>query len=543
MPQRSNDRIRKRLNGDIQTVNLIIIILTGETLCGTQCCGLGAAFVCATCDPATHLPELAGSYFVHRKFAGITWHCSDAVWNGNGAVACCTAYRVVVGCGALHIEELGMHCFSILLYIANATADNSASKTALLPKCQHQAKLCQRLPLRKIVTLHPRCVSLSCTPQTVQLVSLQHRRKLGATLLGFWCSLVKAVCIALAVLAASGASFAQSNVTIYGIVDAYVGVAKGADGVSQTVVNSGGVDGNRWGLKGSEDLGGGLKADFVLEQGFNVDTGAVGGNAAGNSNTTQAGGTSSQAFARYSAVGFSGGFGEVKLGKYSSAYDMVENGANAVFNSALSAEANTFRSGNSIGGIPTYNWNPSNGIYYATPDMGGFSGAVSYALGENKNAATGEGAGNITAFNLKYAQGPIYASLGYQTEKATGNASENKFGQINASYDFAVAKLQLAYGTAEVPNPAVTVKSNEWQIGVTAPVSTALSLSANYATSKDDDYAGSTGVKRSGIGLGAAYSLSKRTYVYGGYRAETAKRDGFDNVDTSLFAVGVHHVF
>ena len=335
--------------------------------------------------------------------------------------------------------------------------------------------------------------------------------------------------IALAVLAASGASFAQSNVTIYGIVDAYVGVAKDATGTSNTVVNSGGVDGNRWGLKGSEDLGGGLKADFVLEQGFSVDSGAV----AGNGNPA---GNAGQAFARYSAVGFSGGFGEVKLGKYSSAYDMVENGANAVFNSGLSAEYATWKSGG-------YIWNPNNQIYYATPDMGGFSGAVSYALGENKNAATGEGAGNITAFNLKYAQGPIYASLGYQTEKATGNASENKFGQINASYDFAVAKLQLAYGTAEVPTGAVTVKSNEWQIGVTAPVSTALSLSANYATSKDDDYAGSTGVKRSGIGLGAVYSLSKRTYVYGGYRAETAKRDGFDNVDTSLFAVGVHHVF
>lgn len=322
--------------------------------------------------------------------------------------------------------------------------------------------------------------------------------------------------IALAVLAASGASFAQSSVTIYGIVDAYVGVAKGADGVSQTVLNSGGVDGNRWGLKGSEDLGGGLKADFILEQGFAVDTGAGG-----------------PGFNRYATVGFSGGFGEVKLGKYSTAYDMVENGANGVFNSALSAEANTWKSGG-------YNWNPSNGIYYATPNLSGFSGAVSYALGENKTTAVG--AGNITAFNVQYAQGPLAASLGYQSEKADGNATANKFGQINASYDFTVAKLQLAYGTADVTT-AVKTKTNEYQVGVTAPLSTTLSIAGNYAISKDDNNAVATGVKRSGFGLGLAYTLSKRTFVYGGLRAETAKQDGSDSVDTHVFAVGVHHTF
>ncbi|MDR3368275.1 porin [Rhodoferax sp.] len=341
--------------------------------------------------------------------------------------------------------------------------------------------------------------------------------------------------IALAVLAASGASFAQSTVSVYGILDAWMGVNKAANGVSTTMVGSGGVDGDRWGLKGSEDLGGGLKADFVLEQGFSIDTGAADTIGATDFGVNgKAGSAVSSAFARYSAVGFSGGFGEVKLGKYSTAYDMVENGANGVFNSALSAEKATWKSG------ATYNWNPANGIYYATPEMGGFSAAVSYALGENKTSNVG--AGNITAFNVKYAQGPIMASLGYQEEKADGNATANKFGQINGSYDFGMAKLQLAYGTADV-TAAVQTKTSEYEIGVTAPVSTALAVSANYAYSKDDDNAVATGVKRSGIGLGAAYSLSKRTFVYGGYRAETAKQDGAENVDTHLFAVGVHHVF
>jgi predicted porin len=322
--------------------------------------------------------------------------------------------------------------------------------------------------------------------------------------------------IALAVLAASGASFAQSTVTLYGIVDAYVGVTKGTDGLSKTVLGDGGVDGGRWGLKGSEDLGGGLKVDFNLEEGYSVDTG-VGG----------------PGFDRIAAVGFSGGFGTVKLGKYDSAYDMVNNAANGVFNSALSAEKNTWRSGG-------YTWNPNNGIYYATPDLGGFAAAVSYALGENKSAA--HDAGNVSSFNLSYAQGPLSVSGGYQTEKLYGNSTANKIGQINASYDFTVAKLQLAFGSADVTT-TVQTKTTEYQIGVTAPLSAALSVAANFATSKDDDNTAATGVKRNGVGLGLAYTLSKRTFVYGGYRAETAKQTNAANVDTSLFAVGVHHVF
>lgn len=331
--------------------------------------------------------------------------------------------------------------------------------------------------------------------------------------------------IALAVLAASGASFAQSTVTVYGLLDVWGGVNKAADGVSTTMIGSGGVDGNRWGLKGSEDLGGGLKADFNLEQGLAIDTGAVAGDGTGAN--------AGKAFSRYSYVGFSGGFGAVKLGRFSTAYDMVENGANGVFNSALSAEANTWKSGG-------YNWNPANGIYYATPDMGGFGAAVSYALGENKTASVG--AGSITSFNLSYGQGPLSISGGYQEEKANGNSTANKFGQINGSYDFTVAKLQLAYGSADVTT-TVQTKTSEYQIGVTAPLSPALAVAANYAYSKDDDNTAATGVKRSGIGLGLAYTLSKRTFVYGGYRAETAKQDNAANVDTSLFAVGVHHVF
>lgn len=107
--------------------------------------------------------------------------------------------------------------------------------------------------------------------------------------------------VALAVLAASGAAMAQSNVTLYGIADVWFGSSKfevtGEDSARQTKVDSGGVDTSRWGMKGSEDLGGGLKANFQLESAVNMDDGT------------------STGFDRQAWVGLSGGFGAVQLGK------------------------------------------------------------------------------------------------------------------------------------------------------------------------------------------------------------------------------------
>jgi predicted porin len=332
--------------------------------------------------------------------------------------------------------------------------------------------------------------------------------------------------VALAVLAASGASFAQSSVTAYGLLDLWVGSSKAADTstalktdtLTTTAMGSGGVDTSRWGLKGSEDLGGGLKANFKLEQGFAIDDGSA---------------TAGQAFTRYSYVGFSGGFGEVKLGKTATAYDEATSGANAVFNSALSGEAKTWRTNND------YNWNPANTILYFTPDMGGFSAAVSYSLGENKTAA--HDAGNITAFNVVYAGGPIYAALAYQSEKADSTANSVKYTQVNGSYDLGVAKLKAEYGN--VTNDVAPLKTTEYQFGVDFPVSAALTLSANYAQSKDDAVGTSAEVKRTGFGVAGAYSLSKRTYVYGGFRSETNDNGGAGDLKTGLVAVGVHHLF
>ena len=181
--------------------------------------------------------------------------------------------------------------------------------------------------------------------------------------------------IALAVMAASGAALAQSSVQVYGIVDAWVGSERDRwfdhdknqsklNEPRQTKLGSGGISGSRFGFKGTEDLGGGLKANFLLEQGFDVDTGKGGVDADGKP----------LQFSRQAYVGFSGGFGEVKLGKIWTAYDDISGATNSAFDSKFSATAKVFASGG-------YNANPNNGLYYATPSFGGFSGALSYALG------------------------------------------------------------------------------------------------------------------------------------------------------------------
>ena len=324
--------------------------------------------------------------------------------------------------------------------------------------------------------------------------------------------------IALAVLAASGAAMAQSSVTVYGIADIWFGSSKaGLNGVRQTVLESGGVSGSRFGFKGTEDLGGGLKANFLLEQGFSLDTGAAS--------------ASTKAFNRQAYVGLSGGFGEVKLGNVYTAYDDISGATNSAFDSVLAAANNVFVSNG-------YTSNPNNNIYYATPSFGGFSGAVSYGLGENKTATLS--ASNTTAFHAKYENGPIYAGVAYQRQKPQGSGASDKFTRINGSYDFGVAKLLASYGNVKEDTGE---KTNEYHIGVDVPLGGALTLSGGYATSKTK-LAGATQSKRSGYGIALAYGLSKRTTVYTGAHSDTEKDGAGVKTDKNTsYAVGIKHTF
>ena len=325
---------------------------------------------------------------------------------------------------------------------------------------------------------------------------------------------MKKTLIALAVLGSvAGAAQAQSSVTLYGIVDLWVGRTSATDSLnvknSTTQMASGGLNSSRWGVKGSEDLGGGLKAVFKLEQGFKADTGVS---------------TAGTAFARQAYVGLEGGFGSLTFGNTWTAMDDVVGASNSGFDSALSSSVNVLQVNS------RYASNPGNTVKYTSPNFGGFSAGFSHSLDEVKNAAKT----TVNDFSLSYGAGPIAANFAYQVQGDVLGTNDLKLTALNGSYDFGVAKLLASYGQAKLS----TAKTTEYQIGADVPLSSALTLSAGYAQSKENAAGGSE--KRTGYSLAAGYSLSKRTTAYAGLRQAKVKNS---TEKDSNVAVGIRHTF
>lgn len=315
--------------------------------------------------------------------------------------------------------------------------------------------------------------------------------------------------IALAVLAAAGAASAQTSLNLYGVADVWVGKTKNGD----TQLGSGGLAGSRIGFKGTEDLGGGLKANFNLEQGVDFTTGTAAG------------------FNRQANISLSGAFGTVKLGRSYTAFDDINGAANSGFDSALSATEGTW-----VG----YTGNIPQQIYYASPVFNGVSGAVGLTLEGNQNATNPTN--DVTSLHVKYSNGPIYAGVAYQDEKRVGlKATQHTL--INGSYDLGIATVKASFRTVKNPagDPWLNPKATEYQFGVDYPVNSNLTLSVGYANSETEASNGvMTGNSRNSdaFGVAAGYSLSKRTMVYGGLR--NSKTNG---IKDNFFAAGVNHSF
>lgn len=338
--------------------------------------------------------------------------------------------------------------------------------------------------------------------------------------------------VALAVLSAfAGVASAQTNVTIYGIVDAGVAyIDNGAANNSKTwAVNSGQQSGSRLGFKGVEDLGGGLSAIFTLENGFNVDDGMQG----------QGG----RLFGRQAFVGLNGGFGAVKLGRQ---YNPIRLAVESVdpFSLGLAGSAGQVFS--------LYGERADNTLNYTTPKLGGFTGQVAYSFGE---VAGNTSAGRQVGFSGSYANGPIAAVLAYHKQNLTttvgGATVENgdaKTTMLGGTYNFGVAKAHLAYAWNKGSNAAgaTSIDSKDLLVGLSAPVGGAGTVMASYIRRSDD-----VGANRDSKlwALGYSYSLSKRTNLYTSYgkvnndanvRLGGAAANG---ANPSAFNVGIRHRF
>lgn len=305
--------------------------------------------------------------------------------------------------------------------------------------------------------------------------------------------------VALAALAVVGAASAQSSVTLYGVAD--VSLAQTTGGSIAASANGLLNNGNsRLGVKGTEDLGGGLKAFFNMEEGINLATGA----------------TEAVTFQRNAFMGLSGNFGEVYAGRrlsplfYAVATYELTGAAN------YSAVAGTF-------GFTGPSRNDAF-VAYTTPNMGGFSATLGTKLPGN-DTTTGRVVNNgSTQLNVIYNKGPLAAALGYEK---TDNAADNNVS-LGASYNFGVAKVAVGFY-----DPAGVKKG--FSIGASVPVGAAASVTLDAA--RDN---GST-VQVTNWVLEGKYALSKRTVAYAAVYRAGATVAGADSVTTT--GLGVRHNF
>ncbi|ABD68279.1 porin, Gram-negative type [Rhodoferax ferrireducens T118] len=298
--------------------------------------------------------------------------------------------------------------------------------------------------------------------------------------------------IALAVLAASGAAMAQSSVTLYGVAD--VGFAHEDNGsTSVNRMDSGNLNGSRWGLKGSEDLGGGLKAIFTLEAGFSLDTGA------------QA--DAASFFNRQSFVGVSSNFGTVKLGRQ----------MNPVY-----ATASTWDSfGDALAGdsshLFSYNGSRTNNMISYNYSANGFYGELQYGLGEvaGNNSITGDNsAGRSAAMFVGYMRGPFDVVLTHQNIHNSGPyTTATKMTLLGGNYDFGVVKLFAAYAVEKTLGVGAKDQKDA-HLGLTAPVGTAGTVELSYLRKKDDLVSNANAHQ---VAVGYVHTLSKRTALYTSY--------------------------
>ncbi len=347
--------------------------------------------------------------------------------------------------------------------------------------------------------------------------------------------------LALALMSAfSGAAFAQSSVTIYGLVDVGVQGLSNGNG-KQAKVESGQESGSRLGFKGTEDLGGGLKANFVLEQGILVDTGA----------SDQGGLT----FGRRSFVGLSGDFGTVNLGRDKTPtfqlFDNFDPFGSGFINNGGGLKAIYFIGGKSTTATTAANTTgrDSNAVFYYTPaTLGGFYAVGEYAAGEQ---AGDNSAGRSLGATFGYKADGLDIAYNYVKDNAYSakllGSNGIKANTLAVNYDFGVAKPVFIY---QKKSDDLGVSTKYFTLGVTVPVDASGKVLASFTKVTDDT------LNKNNVAIGAAknfavgyqYALSKRTDVYTAFArtnqdATSAILGSVAGANINEFTAGVRHQF
>ncbi len=329
---------------------------------------------------------------------------------------------------------------------------------------------------------------------------------------------------ALATLAVSAQ--AQSSVTLYGNVDAglaYVKTKTGSVSDTESRVESSILTESFFGLKGQEDLGGGLKAIFKLESGINVDTGTA---ATGNF------------WGKNAYIGVAGDFGTVKLGNQESLFKTEAAAFDAFGVSSVFAVSQLF--------VDSESW--QNTIGYTSPSLSGLTLSAQHSAKEGGKATVADPVnGGATAVAANYTVGALGLSAVYGDVRSVNAAAVDEKNQtwlLGASYDFGVVKAFAQYGQnkAEDAAGADVSKDKFYQVGAVVPVTQAGAVHAAYGQVKTNFPVGADEKERQ-FSLAYHHTLSKRTGVYAGLTYSKDDNGAADDTKTTIIAVGLRHAF
>jgi predicted porin len=294
---------------------------------------------------------------------------------------------------------------------------------------------------------------------------------------------------------------AQSSVTLFGIVDASARSVKNGSAGSQKQLASGGNSTSRWGLRGVEDLGGGLRAGFHLESQINLDAGTV---------------DTAKFFGRRSTVSLLGGFGEVRMGRdytptayntFADEFGIVGVGSRGIF---------SYGSGANLGSAATTVLRTDNSIGYFLPSLGGVYGHVQVAAGEGAIGNKYVGA------RIGYAGGPVNVGFAYGQTELASNTPDFKNYNLMFNWNFGFATLYTLYDVKDwAPRKTkdlsvavgVPFGASTFKLGYTRADRSGGPVGSGYANADDSTR----------LGIGYQYDLSKRTAIYTNYGRVTNK--------------------
>lgn len=305
---------------------------------------------------------------------------------------------------------------------------------------------------------------------------------------------MKKIALVAALAAISASAFAQSSVTLYGRMNTTVESQKVGDGDRKTVLQN---NSSRIGLRGLEDLGGGLKASFNLEHGLNSDDGRQ---------------TSSAFWGREAWVQLAGSFGAVRLGNFT---------PESYFATADYISMHNHDTGTSSDNLYSFKtYRSSNKIGYFTPTIDGFSGSASVSAGEGTAPRLWDLAAN-------YVGGPLHLGAGFS------KMEDFKQFAVRGLYELGAFTLGAYWQRADdgAQNRNVYRLSGMYTLGQSE-------FHLNFGgTQGKGDFANN---KSTQLTLGYNYNLSKRTKVYGFYTTQNGK---INATDFSSLAAGIRHNF